>query len=97
MKYSNAEIDLIRANLTPLSNRDLLSRYEDLLDDCYGEISICGYKYYPSVAFKKVDLVGFELGYSDWLSGELGETLVEIKDEYFDNYEVQNLLNGENV
>lgn len=94
MLYSNEQIKIIKSELTPIHNRELLSMYEDMLDDCYGEVNICGYLHSASQAFKKVDLVAFELSYSDWLSFELGQTLVEIGDEYYNLSEVENLLDN---
>ncbi len=49
------------------------SYYDDLLDDCYGEIEICGYTYSASIALYRVDPVAYNCGRSDWEDFEAGE------------------------
>ena len=66
--------------------------YDDFLDDIYGEIEICGYKYAPSVALYRVDPVAYNCGRSDWEdfeSSNLADELELMSDgevlEFFDS------------
>lgn len=40
--------------------------YDEMLDDVYGEIEICGYKYSASNALKSTDPIAYRVGFSDW-------------------------------
>ena len=42
--------------------------YEDMLDDVYGEIDVCGMKWPASLVFKRVDPIAFRVGLSDYES-----------------------------
>jgi hypothetical protein len=44
--------------------------YEDMLNECYGMIDICGMKYDAGRALKLVDEIAFNVGCNDW-SGEI--------------------------
>ena len=64
--------------------------WDDLLDDVYGEIEICGYEYYASRALSLVDEVAYRCGKNDWLDGEYREIVCSLermvdgdKEDYF--------------
>lgn len=40
--------------------------YDDMLDDCYGEIEICGLSYAASIALYRVDPIAYRCGFSDY-------------------------------
>ena len=40
--------------------------YDEMLDDCYGEIEICGYSYAASIALYRVDPIAYRCGFSDY-------------------------------
>lgn len=40
--------------------------YDEMLDDCYEDIDICGYSYSPSVALSRVDEVAYNCGRNDY-------------------------------
>ncbi len=68
-------------------SNQLEDAYENMLDDCYDEVDICGYKYNPSRALKETDPIAFNCGLADYKSSLLGEgwsegylTLDEIED-----------------
>ncbi len=42
--------------------------YDDMLDECYPEIEICGMTYAVSNVLRSVDPVAYEVGFSDWKS-----------------------------
>lgn len=40
--------------------------YDDMLDELYGEIDICGYSYFASVALYKLDEIAYRCGKNDY-------------------------------
>ena len=42
------------------------AQYDDMLDDVYGDIEICGYSYSASVALKRIDPIAYDVGFSDY-------------------------------
>lgn len=45
---------------------DIEEAYRDMLDECYGEIEICGYTYPASVALAQVDAIAYRQGLLDY-------------------------------
>ena len=43
--------------------------YNEMLDECYEDADICGFKYSPSEALKKVDPIAYRCGLLDWADG----------------------------
>jgi hypothetical protein len=43
-------------------------QYDEWLNEVYGEIEICGFKYYASYAFKEVDPIAYGCGYGEYWS-----------------------------
>ena len=43
-------------------------RYKEELNEIYGEVEICGYKYPAGDVLKEVDPVAFRVGLADWTS-----------------------------
>lgn len=43
-------------------------RYDEMLDDYWETVKICGFEYSPSHALKMVDKVAYECGYNDEIS-----------------------------
>lgn len=41
--------------------------YETMLDECYGDVEICGYTYTASHALKSIDPTAYRCGFVDWL------------------------------
>lgn len=61
-----------------ISEREALERFDEMLDDCYPEVSIGGYTYSQSIAFKRVDESAYHqefLNYIDSLADD--DILVE--------------------
>lgn len=54
-----------------LSEPDLLGRYDDMLDEIYGEVDVCGVSYSASRTLKEVDPTAYRCGYVDWLGTEI--------------------------
>lgn len=45
---------------------ELEDAYANVLDECYGEVQICGYTYAASVALKKIDPLAYYVGLSEY-------------------------------
>lgn len=52
--------------------------YDDILDECYEEVLICGCTYSPSIALKRTDEVRYRCGLLDYASS-LSEDIEEIE------------------
>lgn len=46
------------------------SMYDDMLNDCYEVVSICGGTYSPAYALKQVDETAYRCGFNDWCDSE---------------------------
>jgi hypothetical protein len=68
---------------------EIESQYEDMLNECYESVSICGYSYDAGRALKLVDEVAFRCGCSDW-SGEIYQEIParDMTDEEREHYGV---------
>lgn len=51
---------------TKIDEYEALQSYEDMLDECYEPIDICGLTYDPSVALKRVDPTAYRCGFLDY-------------------------------
>lgn len=47
--------------------------YANMLDEVYGQIEICGYKYYAAYALESVDPIAYRCGYGDYFSHLLSD------------------------
>ena len=68
--------------------------YDEMINECNGMINICGYEYEASEAFKNVDPIAYNCGYSDFEDSECQNIKYELErmdagevNEYYD-YEV---------
>lgn len=64
--------------------------WDDLLDEVWGEVEVCGYTYCASRALKKLDEVAYNCGKNDWLDGEYSDIVYSLermvdgdKEDYF--------------
>lgn len=53
--------------------------YDDMLDEIYGEINICGYNYYASNALARIDPVAYRCGYVDFCDSLYGDIAYDIE------------------
>ncbi len=60
-----------------VSEHDLQTRYDEMLDECYPDLIVCGLNYSSSRTLQEVDPIAYRCGFNDWLDSELGETLEE--------------------
>lgn len=69
--------------------------YDDLLNDVYGDIPICGYEYAASVAFWRVDEMAYRVGQRDWEDSEARDIAYFLEqmdigdDDFFFGYTVE--------
>lgn len=43
--------------------------YDDMLDECYGDVNICGIEYSASLALYRVDQTAYRCGMNDYYDG----------------------------
>lgn len=51
-----------------LTDYELEQHYDDMLDECYPDLTIAGYEYSTSSALKEVDPTTYRCGYADYTS-----------------------------
>ena len=66
-----ANIERLEARKTELENGENTGEYDDMLDDSYGEVDICGMKYQSSRALKELDPTAYRCGLNDYNDSEL--------------------------
>ena len=64
------------------------TEYDEMLDECYEMVNICGYEYYPSYALKNLDSVAYDCGLNDYRSSRQED--VEYELERMENEEEMN-------
>jgi len=50
------------------TEQELYGMYDEMLDDVYGMVDICGYSYDASTALERIDPTAYEVGFSDYCS-----------------------------
>ena len=63
--------------MTTMNEYEALSLYDDMLDEVYGEIKICGYEYSASYALKEIDPTAYRCGFNDWCDAEDDDEIEE--------------------
>lgn len=53
--------------------------WDELLDNVYGEVEVCGYTYCASRVLSLVDEVGYRCGKNDWLDGEYQDIVYSLE------------------
>lgn len=51
-----------------VTESEALDQYNEMLDDCYPPVNVCGYEYDPSRALKELDPIAYRVGFSDYCS-----------------------------
>jgi uncharacterized protein YjaG (DUF416 family) len=59
--------------------------YRDLLDEIYGDVTICGMKFSSGRALQELDPIAFNCGKVDYESGEPSKWVCEACAEEFDS------------
>ena len=65
---------------------DIEERFNEMLDESYGEINICGSKYQASYALKEMDPTAHRCGMVDY---ESSEGFIEINGDYYEQDECE--------
>ena len=88
--------DLIKETENKMQNFDKSEyltdeKYDEMLDDYYGEVNICGMTFYSSVALRELDPIAYRCGFSDFADSmdndefeeytKLQEELEELQEE----------------
>ena len=63
--------------------------YDDMLDECYGEVNIGGFKYATSIALKETDPTAYRCGKNDYydnLSSDISSEVDRLTDYGTDNF-----------
>ena len=68
---------------------DVDEMYDEMLDDCYGTVTIAGIDYTTPYALKEIDPTAYRCGKIDWLDGM---DYVEIDDTYYLPDDVEDAL-----
>ena len=77
-----------------LDENDLEGIYEDFLNDVYGDIDVAGNTYMTSTVLRVIDPTAFDVGFSDWLSGEIESgVFVEVDSETYRSEDVDEVEN----
>ena len=67
--------------------------YNDMLDECYGEVDICSYKWSPSIALERIDPVAYNCGFNDYKDSLYSDLKYELErltcSEEFYGYEIE--------
>ena len=89
MELTKEQEKYIVQNLDFVNTEDLYGEY---LDEVFGDVKIAGYDYATSDALKELDPTAFRCGILDYIDSLLGDTLLEIDDEYYLRDDVEALL-----
>lgn len=69
--------------------------YDEMLNELYGPVNICGYEYDAAAAWEKIDPIAYRCGFADWQDSQYSEILYTLERmeagevEYIDAYEVR--------
>lgn len=53
--------------------------YNEMLDECFGDVNICGYECSAALALSEVDPIAYNCGRNDWADSEAGNIADEIE------------------
>lgn len=62
------------------------SFYDDMLNDCYGTINICGIEYDASIALYRTDEVAYNCGKNDYYDSLYSDILDELENMEEDDF-----------
>ena len=68
-----------------ITDYELHERFDDMLDECYGTVTVAGMEYDTARALKELDPIAYRCSFHDWIDSELGESLSEDAPEEEDN------------
>lgn len=88
------DIDWVPDEDEVVSDDGLDERYRAMLDDCHGEVDICGHKYQASRALKEVDETAYSCGFNDWVDREVSDGNIF---EHGDVYSYEDISEPDNL
>lgn len=53
-----------------ISEYDAYHQYDEMLNECYPTVIVCGYEFDPARALKELDPIAYRCGFNDWLDAE---------------------------
>lgn len=65
--------------LVEYNDEECENNYDDVLDEIYEDVNICGYTYQASHAFRLVDQIAYRCGLSDYKSSRLEDYQYELE------------------
>ncbi len=83
---NNKVIERVKAELKPIDTEE---RAREIIDETTEVIQICGISFTPSRILEELDPIAFSCAVSDIIDGE---NLTEIDGEYYDENEVQDII-----
>lgn len=60
-----------------ITGYELHERFDDMLNECYGTVTVAGMEYDTARALKELDPIAYRCSFHDWIGSELGESLTE--------------------
>ena len=66
-----------------LTDKELEDMYDNMLDECFEPIKICGLEYSPSIALYKVDEIAYRCGLNDYIDGLVSDEILVEGDDGF--------------
>ena len=66
-------------NYTTIS--ETVDAYNEMLDECYPDLTIAGLSFYTSLTLKHLDPIAYKCGWLDWCDSE-GIDTDELEDDY---------------
>lgn len=80
------------SDIRSIDDQELEEQYVEMLNDCYGEVTICNYVFDTSEALKQLDPIAYSVGFSDYTSSQCDEQYYELGDAYYPQDEVDALI-----
>lgn len=53
--------------------------YDEMLNECYGDVNICGYEYSAAYALEQIDPIAYRCGMSDYYDSLYSDILYELE------------------
>lgn len=84
------KINELLSQCTEISERELETQFDDMLDDCFGDVTIGGHEYAHSNALKRVDPIAYREGFLNYIDSR--DDLLEFGGWYYNAEEIETLL-----
>ena len=91
MKTEFTAEQLDAADVSTISEYDMQKQYDEMLNECYPVVDVCGDKYKPAYALKELDPTGYNVGFDDYSDEYFIEITVDGETEYLTNDDYETL------